>query len=205
MPTKIGKINEPKSSELTDPTYLRSEQKMQEWVSECISQVDTIDEFFCERFQLYVDEFIELQAKFMQKLENEQAWHDTKKRKKEKKRRKQREEKRKTEMHAGEENERNEAKEERGEDSPGRESGWRFISPLDGAEIMLNRNQRQGGLRNQNGFGDLTGESTNAGPLRASQEFSQARLDHEKAYSELNARQSYLIIAAPEGDNESIF
>ena len=36
MPTKVGKFTLPSVSKLSDPIYIRSEQKMQEWINEYI-------------------------------------------------------------------------------------------------------------------------------------------------------------------------
>ena len=47
---------------------------MTEWIKEYVSQINMIDEFFIDKFNEYVNQFIDLQAKYMRKIqyENEQ-------------------------------------------------------------------------------------------------------------------------------------
>ena len=44
---------------------MMSEEKMKEWIETFTKQIDEIDKFYCDQFQQYKNEFIDLQWKFM--------------------------------------------------------------------------------------------------------------------------------------------
>ena len=45
---------------------------MEKWIKTFTNQIDKIDEFYQEKFDEYVDEFLRLQGKFMQKRDFEE-------------------------------------------------------------------------------------------------------------------------------------
>lgn len=51
---------------------------MKEWILEFIKEVDTIDEFFVEQLQQYVNKFVTMQTEFLKKLEIEQRGRSSK-------------------------------------------------------------------------------------------------------------------------------
>mmetsp|Transcript_13148 Transcript_13148/g.22249 ORF Transcript_13148/g.22249 Transcript_13148/m.22249 type:complete len:145 (-) Transcript_13148:1942-2376(-) len=115
---------------------------MSEWIAELVTEIDQIDDFFCQQFDDYANQFIDMQAKYLQRIRIQEDKHQKKERRDSGKKSTKNQQDQSSSLY-----ERDLASEDgEGEDV--------YVSPIDGRLIDLNKRNRsknKRGTRNQEG------------------------------------------------------